>query len=87
MNEELFQVEPVLSPRLKWIQKHGVKIHYAGHLEEKELKYSAWLPYNDTGDKTEGLWSAVDAELVGYGDTEESALLHLMEIENLPHWN
>jgi hypothetical protein len=83
MSDELFQVEPVLSPRLKWMQTYGVKTHYAHHMVD-ELPWSAWTASNASID---GDGMPKDPEMAGYGDSETEALLDLMANNNLPHWN
>jgi len=80
VSDDLFQIEPALSPRLKWMQTHGIKTNYAEHMAY-DLPWSAWTSSNDRNGMPE------DPDRAGYGDSETEALLDLMANNNLPHWN
>ena len=77
---ELFDIEPSLSPRLKWINEHQFRTHHAPWIEEGP--WSAWGPQNET---PEGL--PMDPEACGFGMTEDDAIVDPAKKLNLKLWN
>lgn len=76
---DLFNIPPTLSPRLAWIKKHGVTIHCSKLLTDDDLeKYAAYI-----GDETE----AIRSGRVGFGQTEDEALVDLAKLLGVPLWN
>lgn len=90
MTDELFQIDETLSPRLKWIAKNGILTHHADHLDEDP--WMAIQPFEGhKGNVGEimaewcGLYEECNA--IGYGDTEDEAIVALAKKLNLKLWN
>lgn len=76
---DLFKIEPTLSPRLAWMQKHGVQTKCAAIVcEDGEHSWIAW-----TGD----LQSAVDCGRCETGETEADAIANLAISRKWLLWN
>ncbi len=82
MKDELFEVEEVKSPRLLWIEKHGISTHHAAFLADDDLPWSAWFPSNE---HSSGL--PLDPEACGYGITENEAIIDLAVKKKIKLWN
>lgn len=96
MNDELFG-EPVgvaLSPKLAWMQKHGIITFYKEYVLESTwyAGFQSWHP-KDTGFTFFAKEMRDNGERrVGMGDTEEDALVSLLTCwdakkQNLKLWN
>jgi hypothetical protein len=83
MSDELFSTEAVamLSPRLAWIKKHGVRLHHSPS-EYPDSTWCAWFPDNE---EIEGIPERED--LCGYGMTEDEAICALATIYDMRLWN
>jgi len=85
----LFAMPESLSPRLKWMAKHGIRTH---HAPDCELKWIAWMPdnhFHEPDPKNPKFKYPVpkDYESCGSGINEEEALEGLCVIYELPHWS
>jgi hypothetical protein len=83
MSDELFSTDSgaMLSPRLAWIKKHGVRLHHSP-IEYPGNPWCAWFPDNE---EIGGIPDRDD--LCGYGATEDEAICELAKIYNLKLWN
>lgn len=88
--DSLFAIPETKSPRLLWIEKHGVLTHHAPHCDEDP--WMAIIPM----DGHKGSVGAIMAEwcrlydecnAVGYGKTEADAIVDLACNLNIPLWN
>lgn len=85
---ELFAVEESLSPRLKWIKKHGLRVAFNKRLKTEPEPYEAW-----TGDKQKAiLRQVVEAEGIygpfySIGASEDEALFWMAKANSWPLWN
>lgn len=72
---ELFPIEPSLSPRLRWIERHQVRTRETTdaerHMETDDL-WLAWLEGDDFG---------------GSGMTEDEAIVDLAKNLRIALWN
>lgn len=84
MNEELFQLQPTLSPRLKWIAEKQVRTH---EHPQSDPPWSAWLPSQDYGPTWSGCYDPSQESDVGHGDTEDEAIVALALKLSIPLWN
>lgn len=90
---DLFTVLVVLSPRLKWINAHRVRLHHCIEIGLDDWPWCAWLPANDDvldvgphdARKVGGI--PRDPEACGYGHTEIEALENLAMLHGLTHWS
>lgn len=70
------------SPRLKWIAKHNIKVHFSKAIEPGFQPYTAsfedepWIVINEQGDYC-----------VGFGETEDEAIADLAIKTRTPLWN
>lgn len=92
MSEELFEIPEALSPRLAWIKENNVLTHYASHLEDFDDPWTAIIPMEDhvgTLPQIMAEWCRVydDANEIGYGATEDDAIVDLAKKLNLKLWN
>ena len=77
MSEELFNLPPSPSPRIKWMREHAIQTHYCADIEDGP--WSAW---------TGSLADAIETEDgMGYGMTEEDAVIDYAKNANLKLWN
>lgn len=80
--KELFPEESVKkdSPRLAWIKKHKIQTHLAKHMADagEDDPWSAWIGDAIPPDNPDEL---------GYGNTEDDAILDLAKGCNLKLWN
>lgn len=91
MTPELLSVPVSLSPRLRWIQTHGVLTHRSEM--ERELPWIALIPMER--DKGKDIFDCMadncrlydEGNLLGYGQTEDEALYALAAKLNLKTWN
>jgi hypothetical protein len=79
---ELFDIPVSKSPRLQWIERHGIQTHHAPHMKEDGTPWSAWLPSNQ---HSSGL--PMDPEACGYGMTEDEAMIDLAIKNRMKGWN
>ena len=86
---ELFPIAAVTqdSPRLKWFKAHEVKIHHNPDIEPGEecpetgdTRY-AWMAW--TGDEM----GAMHADEIGFGDTEDEAIVALAKAKGWRLWS
>jgi len=73
--KELFEIEPVLSPRLLWIRRHDLHTSFASDLGEP---WSAW---------SGSLAQAIDLDNFGIGKTVDDALADWAEQNGVLLWN
>ena len=89
MNTELFNVPIVLSPRLKWLQKHNLTIRHDPKIkpgDECEVTGETiypWLVYAGTFPKSGFFTGNRDA----YGNTEDEALAAWARQHHKRLWN
>lgn len=83
MNETLFPLPISLSPRLKWINEHGVTTYYepAGALGD-DAGWSAYIGTND--EESEEM---EEAGRLCFGHTEDEALERLAKAQSWRLWN
>jgi hypothetical protein len=88
---ELFEIKESLSPRLKWLREHGVKIIHnvlvkAG--DEDEFSGEPIYPYCATDlpiiDADTDLFSPRHA---GFGNTEDEAIVNLAKANGWKLWS
>lgn len=78
MSEELlFEILPTLSPRLRWVKKHGIKTHCNSDMEKP---WCAWMKNNERNGLPE------DPEMCGYGMLECDALIDLARKDGIKSW-
>lgn len=82
---ELFPPHEVAkdSPRMTWIQKHGVKTHHAPHCGDSP--WCAWERSNYPDGDEKGIPN--NPELCGYGMTEAEAIQDMAKINRIPMWS
>lgn len=88
MNDELFPAEAVTmdSPRLAWMKRHLVYTKFSQGCGE--APWSAWWGQRDPVEFLEYHDSDHDHEaIMGYGATEEAALVDLAIKWQFPLWN
>ena len=78
---ELFKINETKSPRLKWIEKHGITTHYSKLLSYDDLPWIAWDMLNDDDGMPD------DLEKCGHGVTEDDALVMLCVVRKIGHWS
>lgn len=72
------------SPRLLWMEENGISMVFSDGLSREEKPWSAIRGKMDSLDEI----AARELEgNVGYGETEEQALLDLIAQGNVKHWN
>jgi hypothetical protein len=84
MSDELFPPDSVamISPRLAWIKKHGVRTHHSRAFEDAE-----WLPWCAAfGEPFEVINEQGDGAL-GFGQTEDEAIIDLAVKFDVKLWN
>ncbi len=69
---ELFHIEPVLSPRLRWMEQHNITLR---HHEDSSAHHLNWSATDDA------------FKCFGWGETEEEALCQLARKLGLKHWS
>ena len=80
MSDELFEIPVVLSPRLAWMQKHGVETHQNGELwGEKPGTWVATLTVGNALGLKACHWATAP--------TENDAIVDLALKLNLKLWN
>jgi len=81
----LFNLPETLSPRLAWIQKHGIKTDWNDDAND----WVAVLPPKGEEGKTVGELFADHGEYLpqAYGDTENEAIGGLAQLVGLKLWN
>lgn len=92
MSDELFPVEAVSmdSPRIAWMKRNSILTHFSPQMEEPWLAIAA-MP-EDRGKNISQIMSEScrlydEANLCGYGQTEEEAIVDLAEKNMWPLWN
>ena len=75
MTDELFEVPEQLSPRLKWMKRHGIYTDHCGQI----AKHVSWKAYvlNERG----------GIDLSSYGETEHEAIADLAIRLGIKLWN
>lgn len=80
---ELFDLAPSLSPRLKWMREHDIQVEFIPE-EERRGHEAAWEVYSYWDD-------AADDEdptaHTGYGETEDEAIVDFARRNHLKLWN
>jgi hypothetical protein len=90
---DLFPVQTVLSPRLRWIKRHKV-VTYQSCPEDRDTRpfwyaafdYGDWPGYEDAGDFFAQEIAANGDMRLGIGPTEDDALLDLCAKRQVRHW-
>lgn len=72
---ELFDIEPSLSPRLKWMQEHKVRVTEVARHFQDEFGLPAWCAHS------------TEQNPEGTGDTEDEALVDLARKLGIRLWN
>ena len=90
MSDELFEIPVQLSPRLRWIEKHGFLTHFCD--DPDQHPWMAIIPMDGhTGSIGEimeewcGLYDEMD--LIGWGDTEREAINDCAVKNKIKLWN
>ena len=74
MNDELFQIEPAKSPRLKWMERHHIKVEDS--------------PPNVCGiDGSHDFVCFHGMKAIAYGKTPEDAIFKAAKSLNIRLWN
>lgn len=80
MTGELFEIEEGLSPRLRWIQRHGIATAVTrdgiATALTRDGHWQAWIPEDNP-------WAVM---LAGCGETEDDALVALARRLGLRTW-
>lgn len=76
----LFPVPETLSPRIAWIQRHGVKTFHSTGQPPEEYPWAAWLMSDEVG----GL---PRFDSYATGATEHDAIAELARFKGLKLWN
>jgi hypothetical protein len=87
MNDNLFDMPEVLSPRLEWMKKHDVRTHLQELMREEGSPWSAWLPAHDWDSECSTCYACEFEEHVGFGMTKDDAIVNLAKKNNLKLWN
>lgn len=87
MNDLLFDVPETLSPRLAWMQKHQIRTHHQPEMVDDLDPWTAWLPRHDWDENTPTCFALEHEGQVGYGQTEDAAIINLCVKENIRLWN
>lgn len=82
MNDLLFEVPESKSPRLLWVEKNSIKTAVMPEAEADEIgeipgRWGAMI----------GVGALKEAGFIGYGNTEEDAILDLAIKLKIPLWN
>lgn len=72
MNDNLFDIPESKSPRLLWMEKHGVWTSKTNFVDFEQPEHA---------------WKAEAAGKIGVGPTEDDAIVDLAKIMNLKLWN
>jgi hypothetical protein len=75
--KELFEISQSPSPRLVWMEKHGLRT-YRSHVQKGYQPWSCW-----SGD----LGEALEKETVGHGQSEEDAQADWAKKNGVRLWN
>lgn len=83
MTDDLFpELPPVLSPRLKWMQEHGVQTR---ETPEHHLRWEAWIgEYPETPDEV--ITASVQCRIIA-ADSEKEAIAGIAELNGWKLWN
>ena len=87
----LFDLPVTLSPRLQWMQRHFINVDHSPHCPE--VPYMAVLPmeqhrFMELPTIMAEAWRLYEEEgRIGYGMTEQEALIDLIANSGIPHWN
>ena len=91
MSDALFDIPPSLSPRLQWMEKHHIKIHYSP--ECAESPWLALMPFEEHRAMNIGDIMAEACRLydeqgrLGYGSSEDDALAEMARKSGIQLWN
>jgi len=89
----LFDLPEQKSPRLLWVERLGFLTHHTPELSAEEGPWIAILPEEDDKGKDIGEIMSESCRLydevfgMGYGTTEEAAILELCRKKSIPLWN
>jgi hypothetical protein len=87
---DLFDVPISKSPRLQWIEEMGILTHRASHMPDPWMAIQPLIEDNDKDIPTIMLESCRiydDANLIGYGQSEDEAITNLAKNIGLRLWN
>jgi hypothetical protein len=85
--EDLFSdIQPSLSPRLKWMQKHKLQTRLNPHLESREAPWEA-CQVDPGQDLNDALVEALGLGILATGETEEAALVEWAQLTGTPLWH
>lgn len=76
---QLFDIPESKSPKLLWMEKHGVKTH------QSDLSEDPWIAWLASNESVDGL--PRNMEKCGYGNTKDEAITDLAIKNNLKFWN
>ena len=82
MSDSLFDIPPVLSPRLKWMEKYNVKTHYA--LESDDPPHWCWCGDRDAMSVALG---SRGNECFAQADSEDEAIEGHAILRGILLWN
>jgi len=93
MSDLFPDLAPCKSPRLLWLERQGFLTHHNPELSDEESPWIALLPEQEDKDKVVGQIMAESCRLydevfgLGYGTTEQEAILDLCKKKSIPLWN
>lgn len=82
MSNELFDVAPSLSPKLRWMEKHEVKTSF----REGDCAAWEWVAWNGKLSECDHI-RKIGPDLMGWGETEDDALFDLAKVHDWPMWH
>lgn len=81
------------SPRLLWMERHGFLTHHAPHMDDEDDRWMAIIPSLEDRGKEIGEIMESGCRYyeeyvgIGYGKTEEDAMIALCEKKGIKLWN
>jgi hypothetical protein len=78
LKELLFDIPETLSPRLRWLNKHGIQTYKSPYVEAGDEPWAAWQ-----GELTE----AINADTLATGETEDEAIVNYCKRNGIQLWN
>lgn len=81
----LFDLPESKSPRLLWMEKHGVKTFLSTNMSAEDDPWCAWL--KEWGNEAWEVVEKMGDARIGYGRTHDDAVFDLAKKCGIPLWN